>query len=131
MALKAGRIEEYKFRIVDLTSASTGLKDSYSDKSINGLLQGVQLLENTFSANGSIFLMISGGNSEVLWSRNGTADASGTFYPRATCRFTDNGLMSGPNWTGTSEIALNSDLHLVLSGVGDTTSGLGLKVIYQ
>lgn len=131
MALKSGRIEEYKFGIANLTAASTGLKDSYSDRSINGVLWGVQLLENTFGANGSIFLMVSGGNSEVLWSREGTASTSGTFYPRATCRFTDNGLMSGPNWTGISEISLNSVLHLVLSGVGDTTSGLGINVIYK
>lgn len=130
MSRKPYAVEEYLFPVGEITASAGGLFDVYSDRSINGLLWGVSILENTFSANGSLILAISGDTGEEIWRREGTASTSGTSYPRAQLRFTDDSLISGTNAIQVDNIILNSVLRLTGSGLGNGTSGLGIKITY-
>lgn len=113
-----------------LTASAAGLADYYTDRSAVGLLWGVQLLGNTFGANGSIYLFESGGNHQLIWGANGNPGSS-TFYPRARVKYSEHTATSGTgNLDYVDNIALSNIFHLVLSGVGNGTSGLGLNVIY-
>lgn len=123
-------VEEYTFPVSEITANTAGLFDLYTDRSINGMLWSITVLESTFAANGSLILAVSGETGEEIWRRNGTASTSGTSYVRAQLRLTDNALVSGTGNMPVDNIALNSILRLTGSGLGNGTSGLGIKIIY-
>jgi len=109
----------------------SGLLSVYSSRVATGLLWGIQVLGNTFEANGSIYFFESGGNHQLVWGREGTANASGTYYPRGKICYYNNIEVSGVGNTATTDnIAISNIFHVVLSGVGPGTSGLGFNIIY-
>lgn len=127
---KSFAVEELLFPPGSLVASAAGLFDIYSDRPINGLLWGIVILENSFAANGSLILAVSGETGEEIWRRNGTASTSGTVLPRATTVFTDNTIVSGTGYQVVDNIYLNSVLRLTGSGLGNGTSGAGIKIGY-
>lgn len=123
------RIESYNFVTSSITSDSNGLFEAYSENDIIGRLNIIQILNNTFSANGSIQLFLSG-NNELLWRKNGVAGASGTFYPREYVTNNVNDQISGTA-VATTQALIVGTLRLVGSGLGDGTSGLGINIYYD
>ena len=113
-----------------LVAAANGLKDYYTSRVATGLLYGIQVLDNTFSSTGSIFLYESGGNHQTVWTTKNAA-GSATYYPRAKLVYTDGIAVSGVGNTDiVDNIVISNVFHLVLSGVGNATSGLGINIIY-
>ena len=123
-------VEELLFPTGSITADANGLFNAYSDRSINGLLWAIVIEENTFSANGSLILAVSGETGEVIWTREGTASTSGTVLPRATLVYTDGTAISGTGNQPIDNIYLNSVLRLTGSGLGNGTSGAGIKIAY-
>jgi len=123
-------VEELLFPPGSVTASSAGLFDVYSHRPINGLLWGIVILENSFAANGSLILAVSGETGEVIWERNGTASTSGAYLPRATLVLTDGTAISGTGNMPVDNIYLNSVLRLTGSWLGASTSGAGIKIAY-
>ena len=123
-------VEELLFPMGSITADTNGLFNTYSDRAINGLLWAVVVEENSYTANGSLILAVSGETGETIWQRIGTASTSGAYLPRATLVLTDVTAISGTGNMPVDNIYLNSVLRLTGSGLGNGTSGAGIKIAY-
>ncbi|MCH7568495.1 MAG: hypothetical protein IIA87_03665 [Nanoarchaeota archaeon] len=123
------RIESYNFITNSITSDSNGLFEAYSENDVIGRLNGIQVFNNNFTANGSFQLFLSG-NNELLWRKNGIAGESGTFYPREYVTNNVNDQISGTA-VATTQALIVGKLRLVGSGLGDSKSGIGISIYYD
>jgi hypothetical protein len=132
MALKSGRIEEYRFSIGSLTASAGGLFDVYSSYPINGTIDSIGLGSNTFTNTGSLSIFLSGTDNVAqtnLIIRLRAGSYMQTFYPFV--QMVDN---QGVAWTAgsvqTKQVISSDLLRVVGSGLGNGTSGLYVTVRY-
>jgi hypothetical protein len=127
--VRDSRIELYEF--IGLSGASFTLTSNYS---LNGILTGIRIKENNFTATGSLSLVCSG-TGETIWNLvSGTVTnnvaQSGLYYPVTYCRNSVNTDLSGTSPIIT-EIPLFGQYQLVGAGLGTGKSGLGFTLIYK
>lgn len=133
------QVKMYEFDVTELVANAGGVVDIYSSEGLNGMLQAVSISESTFAgATGSLILSASGLET-TMWSMvsgtirgNGVA-TSGVTFPRATTVYTWSAPISGSSQeTVLAEIPLaDTVLHLIGSGLGNATSGLGVTIVYR
>ena len=128
MSLKSNRVERISFSPTELTSSSGGIINVFSDSSINGTIRKVELVAGNHTNTGSLFPNISGGASELIWSKVGGVSGTSVDYPHVYT--SDNVRVTGSPSLGISRIAMDT-LHVIGSGMGNTKSGLGLNIYYQ
>ena len=127
------RIETYTFSTGSLVGANF---DSYTWRPINGILMGVAVADNNFTATGSLSLTVSGLEwpvwSMVSGTTTGNVSVSGIYYPRASMYNRVNVSLSGTNSTGVyDDIPLMGIYRLVGSGLGASKSGTGFTLVYR
>lgn len=123
---KAGTIEEYKFVVSDLTANAAGLFDLYSNRSVNGTIQNISFLNNTFTATGSLMVFASGTENEFFMKiRAGSTNQ--VYYP-FVYTYDNNQTTGSPNIA--TQRVVNSPIRIVGSGLGNGTSGLGIIIRY-
>ena len=128
--VRENRIKFVNFPLGSLTANADGLFSVYSREDPNGFLKSIQILSNTFGANGSLFL-IKSGTEEVLWRKEGSAGVSGITHPKVRSVDDVNLTISGGNgYVDFSDITLFGKLRLIGSGLGNGTSGLGINIEY-
>lgn len=121
--------------IGSLTATATGIIDTYMPNPINGFLQTVIWQAGNHTATGSLFITISGANTTILTLTSGATTgmvaADFTKYPRVVTDSTLGIKQSGANgFNNFAEIPINGVIHVVGSGLGNGTSGLGLNFTY-
>lgn len=126
------RVKRYAFKTDDLVCPATGSNfDIFTAHSLNGTLQAIQYLGANYGATGSLQLQVSG-TGEVVWSLVSGTDAgnvtsAAAWFPRASCRDTNNLSLSGLAY---AELPLFGDYRLIGSCVGPSKSGLGFVIWY-
>ena len=130
--VRSNRVKEYIFRLGSITASSAGLFSTFSDYSVNGTIQSVQILDTSYSDTGSLILFESGtGNSGVGLSgriiRLRAGSENQTFYPFV---YADNNAAATGSPQTFAQNVINAPLRLVGSGLGNGTSGLGVVVKY-
>lgn len=135
MTRKAGTIEEYRFELADLSASSAGLFDLYSTHSINGTIESITFLNNSFAAAGSLLifpsgLQNSGTNTGGLVIRTRAGSTNTTIYPRTYTYDNQFVIGSGTSDSAREKIVVNEPIRLVGSGLGNGTSGIGVIIRY-
>ena len=131
--VRPNRIKEYNFSYADVTGTTVSAYTSYP---LNGMLKGVVIYNNNFTATGSLFLRVSG-VEQTAWSMiSGTArgigiGASGLTMPLGMPFRTNSTIVSGTSTANEHvEIPMNSVMHLVGTAVGASKSG-AIAIVYQ
>lgn len=126
------RIKSYNFPIGSLTADANGRYSVYSEYPLNGTIQNVTILDTNYTATGSVMLFESGlGNSgtalngQILKIRAGSENS--TFYPVTYGELSNNVTGSPQAFT---QHVIQSTLRIVGSGLGNGTSGIGLRIYY-
>jgi len=130
--VRSTRIKEYNFSYSDVTGDTVSTYTSYP---LNGMLKGVTIYNNNFTATGSLFLRASGIESTAWSMISGTArgigiGASGLTLPLAIPVRTNSTNISGTATAQHVEIPMNSVMHLVGTSVGASKSG-AIAIVYQ
>jgi len=132
--VRESRIKTYEFPAGSLVGAgASGNFVLYTDWSLNGRLQAVQVKANNFSAaNGKLILQVSG-TGEIIWqlasgTNTGTVAQSGVYFPRGHARTTDNISLATSGIY--AEIPLFGNYMLTGSEVGKGKSGTGFVMSY-
>ena len=124
--VRENRIKHYSFSISNLTANPSGTLSVYSDHPLNGVVQKIFYRDGNFAANGSLFIYASGAVQETLWSyKNAVADQ--TVYP-VVFGVDSTNTTGSPGAIG--QLIIDTPLRIVASGVGASTSGLGLIIYY-
>lgn len=129
-------IKEVRFELGSLTASAAGLFDRFSSHSVNGELVSATFLANSYTETGSLLLFPSGlQNSGInlggLFIRVRAGSSNQTFYPATYTH--DNQLVIGSDTADTAreKFVINEPLRIVGSGLGASTSGLGVIVRYR
>lgn len=132
--VRENRIKTYKFQQADVTATAASVISAYTEHSLNGLLQSIQVEANNYADAGSLYLSVSG-TGETIWSLasgtiTGMTSESGTYLPREHARTTANETLSGTAGGGVwTEIPLFG-VYQLHGGVDPSTSGLGISIGY-
>jgi len=124
--VRDSRIKTYLFTNAgSLTSDAKGNLDTYSKHPLNGELLAVGVGTNDWTATGSIVTLVSGGYASVLGAVRGT-----TVGDTVTVKVPV--LNTGAASTLTElHPAMNDVLHIVGSGLGNSKSGLSIRIVYR
>jgi hypothetical protein len=124
--VRPNRLKDYTFQGAELKSNAAGLFKIYSNNPINGVIQKVEYIKNNYTANGSLYIEISGTN-ELIWRQEGSLDSNAFAYPFAYSTNSNN--TTGSPQIG-AQFVVNNNISLVGSGVGNITSGTRISVYY-
>jgi len=126
-------IKQYKFDYADCVGNTIS---EYTDYPLNGMLKGVVIYNNNFTATGSMFLRASGIESTAWSMVSGTTrgigiGASGLTLPLASTVRTNSTIISGTSTANEyTEIPMDSVMHLVGTAVGVNKSG-AIAIVYR
>ena len=132
--VRDNRIKQYMFSPGSLTVNAAGSGTTYSDHSINGIIQNIVFLDNNYTTTGSILIFASGlGNSgiglgELILTLR--AGSTGDFYPYKYGTVNQAVTASGTSQPALFQSVIHAPLRLAFSGCGAATSGVGLIVNY-
>ena len=130
-------LKTYDFGTVTAsTKAGSGLFTAHTTYEINGMLKSIVIKDNNFEDTGSLYLRASGLNYDVWSMQSGTVTSSvatsGVYIPKGIMRTTENVSMSGTLAAGMlGDIPMYGVYTIIGSGMGDSTSGLGIVLVYQ
>jgi len=130
--VRDNRIKTYRFPVGSLVASAGGIIDIHTHTPLNGLLQAVEYTGGNYGGTGSLQILLSGTNTQLLVIKSGTAFgndiATGdAIYPRAITRGTDGSSQSGLNY---AEMPLNTVIRIIGSGLGNQKSGTGFSIGY-
>ena len=136
MTFKVGRVEELKFTVGSLTANSAGLFSVFSDRPINGHIDNIYLFENNHTTTGSYLILTSGLYNSgtalgglIITLRAGSFNQD--YHPQVYPSSNQSVLISGPTGISSYSHGVNDVIRIVGSGLGDGTSGLGIRILYN
>ena len=135
--VRPNRIKEYRFSTTELTAVGSYASalgsetiSAYSSEPLNGIVQSVEFIAGNYNATGSVGILVSGTNENILVVTSGTVanlGANQSIYPHVFTVDSSNATGSPDAFT---QRVINGHLCVWGSGLGTGSSASGLNIKY-